>query len=214
MLVARMREGDQSAVDELAATYGQRIFQLAFRHTRSREDAEEVTQDVLLKVYRKIGAFRGDAALSSWMYRIAFNTVMSRLRSARAARAAERRHDQDLRLVRGDAGEGTRTRLEPADESPLADEELLRAQLMRRLSRALDELPEIYRVPVVLRDIHGLSTHEASALLHVNSQTLKSRLHRGRTFLRGRLADFTGGLSLHRPIALPTPHGVGLLSAA
>jgi RNA polymerase sigma-70 factor (ECF subfamily) len=209
-----MRAGDGSAVAELAAAYGQRIFQLAIRYTRNREDAEEVTQDVLLKVYQKISAFRGDAALSSWIFRITFNTVMSRLRSARAARAAEARRGQAHGTSGRDADDSARARREAADASPLADEALLSAQLRRRIARALSELPEIYRVPIVLRDLHGLSTHEASAVLRVNSQTLKSRLHRGRRYLRGRLADFTGGLSLHRQAAVPTPRGAGLRSAA
>jgi RNA polymerase sigma-70 factor, ECF subfamily len=72
--------------------------------------------------------------------------------------------------------------------------------MRRRLMKAVLELPAIYRVPVVLRDIHGLTTQEASAVLHVKDQTLKSRLHRGRLILRARLAEFASGLSLHRPV--------------
>src|ERR687897_1201511 len=88
-LIGRMQAGDATAVAELASLYGPRIQQLAFRYLKNWEDAEEVAQDVLLKVYRKIEAFRGDAALSSWIYRITFNTAMSRLRTARASRGAE-----------------------------------------------------------------------------------------------------------------------------
>src|SRR6185437_15326644 len=88
-LIGRMRARDGSGVADLAATYGPRIQQLAFRYLKNWEDAEEVAQDVLMKVYRKIDAFRGDAALSSWIYRITFNTAMSRLRSTRASRATE-----------------------------------------------------------------------------------------------------------------------------
>ena len=209
-----MRARDGSAVAELAATYGQRIFQLAVRYTRNREDAEEVTQDVLLKIYNKIGAFRGDAALSSWIFRITFNTVMSRLRSARALRVAELPRVRAAEPSGRDALDAARGRREAPDASPLPDEALQRAQLRRRLARALRELPEIYRVPVVLRDIRGLSTHEASAVLRVNNQTLKSRLHRGRSYLRGRLADFSGGLSLHRHAAVSAPRGASLRSAA
>src|SRR5919109_5087269 len=88
-LVDRMQAGDSSAVADLASVYGPRIHQLAFRYVKNWEDAEEVTQDVLMKVYRKIDAFRGDAALSSWIYRITFNTAMSRLRTARGARNAK-----------------------------------------------------------------------------------------------------------------------------
>src|SRR5687767_15812268 len=88
-LVGRMQAGDLSAVGDLSTVYAARIHQLAFRYMKNWEDAEEVTQDVLMKVFRKIDAFRGDAALSSWIYRITFNTAMSRLRTGRSGRAAE-----------------------------------------------------------------------------------------------------------------------------
>ena len=88
-LIGRMQAGDVTSVADLASTFGPRIHQLALRYVKNWEDAEEVTQDVLMKVYRKIDAFRGDAALSSWIYRITFNTAMSRLRSTRASRVTE-----------------------------------------------------------------------------------------------------------------------------
>ena len=190
-LVGRMRAGDGSAVTDLASLYGPRIQQLAFRYLRNWEDAEEVAQDVLLKVYRKIEAFRGDAALSSWIYRITFNTAMSRLRSLRAVRTLE------MAPAEFD-GEGSDfSPAEPADWSDLDDDQVMSAQLRDQLVGALKHLPTVYRVPVLLRDIHGLSTEEASAILKVKPQTLKSRLHRGRLILRKHLGDFAGGLELH-----------------
>src|SRR5687767_7482007 len=197
-LIARLQARDETAVHELADRYGSRIYQLALRHMKNREDAEEVTQDVLLKVYRKIDRFRGDAALSSWIYRITFNTAMSRLRTGRAARAADQERS---RLLAADSFEPRPAPPQPVDWSRMPDEELLRAQLRRAVAVAISELPEIYRAPVVLRDIQGLSTEEASSRLHVKDQTLKSRLHRGRLMLRERLQVFTTGLTLHRPQA-------------
>jgi RNA polymerase sigma-70 factor (ECF subfamily) len=193
-LVARLQARDETAVHELAERYGSRIYQLALRQMKNREDAEEVTQDVLMKVYRKIDAFRGDSALSSWIYRITFNTAMSRLRTSKLARVAQQ-HERN----RDGEDENQRAARQPADWSNMPDEELLRAQLRRAVIAAIQDLPEIYRVPVVLRDIEGLSTEEASTRLRVKDQTLKSRLHRGRLMLRERLQAFTTGLSLHRP---------------
>jgi len=191
-LVGRMQAGDSAAVAELASTFGPRIQQLALRYVKNWEDAEEVTQDVLLKVYRKIDAFRGDAALSSWIYRITFNTAMSRLRTARASRTAEV-HKTDL-----PSGENGDTQpSEPADWSSLADDHVLRGEMRTQLIEALKHLPTVYRVPVILRDIQGMSTEEASAVLRVKPQTLKSRLHRGRLILREHLTDFAGGVMLH-----------------
>src|SRR5213593_1991528 len=88
-LLTRLQSGDDRAIDELAKTYGSKVYQLAFRYLRNKEDAEEITQDVLFKVYRSVGTFRGDAALSSWIYRITFNAAMSRLRTARYQRAQD-----------------------------------------------------------------------------------------------------------------------------
>ena len=196
-LVAGLQAGDQAAVRELAVRYGPRIQQLAMRHMKNREDAEEVTQDVLLKVHRKIDAFRGDAALSSWIYRITFNTAMSRLRQNRSACAAAQERDRVEALL--ETGEQARTLAEPADWSRMPDEHVMRAQLREALAAAVAELPEIYRAPVVLRDIEGLTTEEASSRLKVKDQTLKSRLHRGRLMLREKLEVFRSGLGLHRP---------------
>src|SRR5690242_5524789 len=141
-LIGRMRARDASAVSDLAATYGPRIQQLAFRYLKNWEDAEEVAQDVLLKVYRKIEAFRGDAALSSWIYRITFNTAMSRLRTARFSRPAEV-PQAEIETENADV-----IKPEPADWSSLADETVMRVEMREKLVEALTHLPTVYRVPV------------------------------------------------------------------
>jgi len=196
-LITRLQSGEEAAVHELAERYSPRIFQLAMRHVKNREDAEEITQDVLVKVYRKIDAFRGDSALSSWIYRITFNTAMSRLRTDRAVRVADQEHERLLAAEESESRE--RRPRQQADWSSLPDEELLRLQLRTAIQNAIQELPEIYRAPVVLRDIQGLTTEEASSRLHVKDQTLKSRLHRGRLMLRDKLRAFAGGMTLHPP---------------
>src|SRR4051812_18206058 len=196
-LIARLQAGDEVAVQELAERFTPRIFQLAMRHMKNREDAEEVTQDVLYKVYRKVGEFRGDSALSSWIYRITFNAAMSRLRTAKYQRTQA---DDTPAITTSDGDQMSPAKADVADWSDMADERVLRAQLRRRVIRAVLALPAIYRAPVVLRDLQGMSTEEASAVLRVKDQTLKSRLHRGRLILRKQLSDFAGGLSLHRPV--------------
>ncbi len=192
-LLERLRLQDETAIRDVAEAYGSKIYQLAFRYLRNKEDAEEITQDVLFKVYRKAEAFRGDAALSSWIYRITFNAAMSRLRTAKY----QRTQVEDSPIALNDADETVMPHRELADWSDLADERVFRSQLRRRVFSAILALPAIYRAPVMLRDIQGMSTEEASAVLKVKDQTLKSRLHRGRLILRKQLADFAGGLTLH-----------------
>jgi len=194
-LLERLQAGDESAVADLADAYRTRIFQLAFRYLRNKEDAEEVTQDVLFKVYRNITHFRGDSALSSWIYRITFNAAMSRARTA----SFQRSQVDEGHSISAESDESSPASRDVADWSNLADERILRSQLRSRVFRAILALPAIYRAPVMLRDIQGMSTEEASAMLRVKDQTLKSRLHRGRVILRKQLTDFAGGLTLHKP---------------
>src|SRR2546427_12982731 len=131
-LLARLQAKDEQAIADLADNYGAKIYQLAFRYLRNKEDAEEVTQDVLFKVYRKVGDFRGDAALSSWIYRITFNAAMSRMRTARYQRA----QSDDRQTTTTDEQRNPTPRDVP-DESELADERIFRSQLRRRVLHAI-----------------------------------------------------------------------------
>src|SRR4051794_15232380 len=131
-LLTRLQNGDQDAVAELATAYGSKIYQLAFRYLRNKEDAEEVMQDVLLKVYRSSAAFRGDAALSSWIYRITFNAAMSRLRTASYQRAQE--NDRQMAAESEDA---IPMLGDIPDWSELADERIFRSQLRSRVLGAI-----------------------------------------------------------------------------
>ena len=194
-LIGRLQRHEPDAVDQLAAVYGPMIQQLALRYMKSWEDAEEVAQDVMMKVVRRIDLFRGDSALSSWIYRITFNTAMSRLRNSK--------HSRPFEVLQSELSKDAE-RSEPfeiADWSGLGDEKVMRAELRAAVAGALTELPDVYRVPVVLRDIQGMTTEEASQVLQVKTQTLKSRLHRGRMMLRERLGDFSDGLSMHNQAA-------------
>jgi RNA polymerase sigma-70 factor (ECF subfamily) len=116
---------------------------------------------------------------------------MSRLRPARFSRPAEV-HQTEIETENAEI-----LRVEPADWTSLADESVMRVEMRQKLVEALTHLPTVYRVPVLLRDIQGLSTEEASAVLRVKPQTLKSRLHRGRLILRKHMSDFSGGVELH-----------------
>src|SRR6476660_2322450 len=120
-LLERLQRGDEQALADLVDTYGAKIYQLAFRYLRNKEDAEEVAQDVLFKIHRKVGEFRGDSALSSWIFRITFNAAMSRLRTSTYQRTQD-----EQRLASSNEREEVDTKLrhEPADWSEMADERL------------------------------------------------------------------------------------------
>jgi RNA polymerase sigma-70 factor (ECF subfamily) len=185
-LVARLQCGEEAAMRELVRLFGPMIQQQARRRLSNHEDAEEVTQDVLLAVWRQIRSFRHDAALSSWIYRITMNATMTRLR----ARGRAKRRGVSVPLdTTGNVETEPNRRSAPVltDARPAPDEQVVQAETRRTINRAVAKLPRDMRHAVVLRYACGLSPQEAGALLRVNPQTMRTRLNRGRRLLRTTL---------------------------
>ena len=169
----RLRRGDPRAFEELVIAYQHRVFGVALRMLRSRGEAEEIAQEVFLRVHRAVGNFRGEAKLSTWLYAITSRLCLNRLASGERRMARE--------------GEESLERLR-ADTDPAAHAE--RGELEAALQRAITELPEERRVVVVLRDFEGLSYEEIAAALDLPLGTVRSRLHRARTDLKEKLERF------------------------
>ena len=169
----RLRRGHPRAFEELVIAYQHRVFGVALRMLRSRGEAEEIAQEVFLRVHRAVGNFRGEAKLSTWLYAITSRLCLNRLASGERRMARE--------------GEESLERLR-ADTDPAAHAE--RGELEAALQRAITELPEERRVVVVLRDFEGLSYEEIAAALDLPLGTVRSRLHRARTDLKEKLERF------------------------
>jgi len=181
-----INENDEGAFEEIVNRYVDKIYGLALRITRNQNDAEEVLQDVFLTLAKKIDTFRGEAKFSSWLYRVTANASYMRLR-------AERKHETDISLedyVPYDDNGTLMGRVASKDWSLRPDKALFSKEAMDIIERAVEELPESYRVVFHLRDIEGLSNEEASQILGISVPAIKSRLHRGRLFLRDRLSDY------------------------
>ena len=183
-LVAALRRRDPAAADALLTTYGDRAYRLATRMTGNAEDAEEVVQDAFWSVIRKIDSFRGDSAFGSWVYRIVANAAYQRLRTRRSRRA-----DVSLDDVLPVFDEHGRHAAPVPDWSMSVDDPARQTELRMVLDAAIDELPADYRTVVLLRDVEGLSHQEISEALGLTIFNVKTRVHRGRLFLRKRLAD-------------------------
>ena len=181
-----INENNQGAFEEIVNRYVDKIYGLALRITRNQNDAEEVLQDVFLTLAKKIDTFRGEAKFSSWLYRVTVNASYMRLR-------AERKHETDISLedyVPYDDNGTLMGRVASKDWSLRPDKALFSKEAMEIIERAVEELPESYRVVFHLRDIEGLSNEEASQILGISVAAIKSRLHRGRLFLRDKLSDY------------------------
>ncbi len=184
-LVDQIRRGEAGAVEGLVGAYGDRVYRLALRITGNASDAEEVVQDTLLAASRKIDTFRGMAAFGSWVYRITANMAYQKLRAKRSKRNEV--SWQDLGPSFDDKGQHMEV---PVDWSKGPKDPAVEGELRSVLCGAIDELPVSYRTPFLLHDVEGLSNPEIAETLHLKLGTVKSRVHRARLFLQGRVADY------------------------
>ena len=170
-LLSRLRRGDERAFTELIRRHQDRVFDLAYRMLGDRQEAEDLSQEIFVAVHRGLKGFRGDAKLSTWIFRVAKNHCLNRL----------------VYLKRHGGGrtqgldEGPEPAVDPATARP--DRQLERRERRAILERALSELDEAQRMIVVLRDIEGLDYEEIAAVLDEPVGTVKSRLLRARAAL-------------------------------
>jgi len=171
-LIERLRAGDPRAFEELVRAYQHRVFGVAVRMLSNAAEAEDIAQEVFLRVHRSVREFRGDAKLSTWLYAITSRLCLNRLASA------ERRHSRVgsealAEVPAGDSGGG-----------------LEREEVETALRQAIAALPEERRIVVVLRDLEGLSYEEIARALDLEPGTVRSRLHRARMDLKAKLERF------------------------
>ena len=183
-LVEALRLHEPTAAERLVATYGDRAFRLATSITGNAQDAEEVVQDALWTVVRKIDTFRGESAFGSWFYRILANAAYQKRRGRQG-----RRQDVSLDDVLPVFDEGGRHVVLMTDWSPRVDDPSAQAELRAALTAAIDELPALYRTALVLHDVEGLSNPEIAEVLGLSLPSVKTRVHRARLFLRKQLGD-------------------------
>ncbi len=177
-LVGRFKAGDREAYAEIVRRYQDRVFTLCARWMGDREVAEEVAQDVFLALYRSLETFRGDAQLSTWVYRVVVNHCKNR-RLYRKRRHMERH--EALEGERKDDDDSPKRQI--PDIGPGTDAPLHTREATELLHTALDQLDEEQRQIIVLRDVEDLSYDEISDILGLARGTVKSRLHRARSSL-------------------------------
>ncbi len=175
-LIERFKEGDETAFDQLVRRYEQKVYQHAYRLTHNADDAADVTAEAFLRMYTALKRFRGDAQLSTWLYRIVQNVYFDFYKR-------ERRH-QHLPLEIPSEEDDEPLELPIADESIDLDEHLLEQERQRVLREAIDQLPDYQRIVVLLFHEEQLSYEEIAAVTGLPLGTIKSRLNRARATLR------------------------------
>jgi RNA polymerase sigma-70 factor (ECF subfamily) len=178
-LVARCQLGEVDAFNELVGRHQDRVYAAVTRFCGNGEDAADVVQRAFINAYRKIGEFKGDAAFSTWIYRIAFNQAISFRRENRRPAVSMHAKDEDGLVS------------EPVDER--APGESMESEETRlKVQQALERLEEEDRQIIILKDLQGHSYDEIAAILQVPKGTVRSRLHRARMELKEKLKPILG----------------------
>jgi RNA polymerase sigma-70 factor (ECF subfamily) len=181
-LIAELQAGSEEAFSWLITRYHQPIYSLLARTVRDPADAADLTQDVFVKVFRGIKSFHGESSLRTWIYRIALHEGLNQ-------RRWWRRHKQqevtiEMETVDCEDGEPTRLKEMLVDPGESPYEMASHTEARERLEAALQQVPDPYRMTLILRDIEGFVYEEVAEMLGVNLGTVKSRLVRGRACLR------------------------------
>ena len=185
-LARRLLAGDAEAFDRFVEHFRAKIFHYTWLMCGQREDAEEVAQDTLLKVFESFDQLREPERVRPWVFRIAKNACLMKRRKSVFAPAQELSLDELMPARSGDDGE---FKIEIADWSRLPDSQVLQAEMKRTLEHAIAALPELYRSVVLLRDVEELSTEETAQILDLTEDAVKTRLHRARLALRQKLDE-------------------------
>lgn len=176
-LITDCLQGQTEAFSQLVVRYQNRLFNTLISVVGSTEDARDVAQDAFVHAFQKLQSFRGQASFYSWLFRIALNSAVS------MRRKEKHRVTVSIDAAREQSG------LEPAEQHPAAQPEFAMETSERQtlVRKALAELPEDYRIVLVLKEIDGLKYEEISEIVECPIGTVRSRIHRGRIELRDRL---------------------------
>ena len=189
-LARQLIAGETGAFERFVEYFRPRIFQYSWLMCGHREDAEEVAQETLLKVFESGEQLREPEKIRSWVFRVAKNACLMKRRKSIFAPARELSLDEFMPAKHQD---GDRVRLEIADWSSLPEGAAIRSEMRELLEKAIRELPESYRSVILLRDIEELSTQETAQILDVSEDVVKTRLHRARLAIRQKLDEYLRG---------------------
>jgi RNA polymerase sigma factor (sigma-70 family) len=181
-LAAQVRDGDRDAFRHVMKRCNQRLFRVARSVVSSDAEAEDVVQEAYLDAYEKFASFRGDSSLQTWLTRIVLNEAHERLRRNRPTVDVEQ-----IEAAQLDPGRVVMFPGSQANADPVAV--FAREQIRHLLERAIDDLPEAFRLVFVLREIEECSVDETATALDLRPETVKTRLHRARRLLRASLQD-------------------------
>ena len=178
-LVNRARTGDSAAFELLMRRHNQRVFRVVRSVLRDTDDIEDVIQQAYVQAFLHLDQFGGNARWSTWLCRIAINEALARLRQRGRFVSIEAVSEEAMaNLSKGSSGDPERT--------------AAGREFSKMVEQAIDELPEIYRAVLIMREVEGMTTEETASVLDVQTDVIKTRLHRARASLRDAIEDRIG----------------------
>lgn len=186
-LIDRLKAGDEEALEALFNRYSTKLYNVAQKILGEVADAEEVIQDVFWTAFRKAKSFRGTAQFSTWLYRLTLNAALGKIRRSKKSKEIE--YEEYLPKFQRDGHHSVRP---VVDWSDSLDEKYAEQELHELLKDALDQLKPMDKSVVVLSDLEGMPDKEIAVMLGLTVSAVKTRLHRARLFLRGKLAVHLG----------------------
>lgn len=190
VLVEKAQSSDLKAFDKLVSRYEEKIYNLAYRILRNREDAEDVLQETFVSVFKSLKKFKRKSTFSTWVYRIATNAALMKLRKKKLETVSL---DAPLKI------DEEEIKRETVDWSKNPDKIFKTQRLREIMEQAIELLPYHYKTVFLLRDEEGLSTEEVAKVLNISISAVKSRLHRARLSLREKLTEYFSTGSFEKP---------------
>ncbi|MGN6730911.1 MAG: RNA polymerase sigma factor [Candidatus Binatia bacterium] len=182
-VIERLKSGDQQALETIFKLYSVKLYNVALRILGEPADTEEVIQDVFWTVYRKAKSFQGNSQFSTWLYRLTVNAALGKIRRRKSSKEFD--YEEYMPKFQADGHHVVRPVVDWSDN---LDEQYSKQELKELLGKALDELKPLDKSVVVLSDLEGLSDREIADTLGLSVSAVKTRLHRARLFLRGKMA--------------------------
>lgn len=179
-VVAAAQKGDHKALSKLVSDYSSRIYHLGLRLTAREQDAEDILQETFLTMIKKIHQFEGRSSFYTWLYRIAVNIGLRKLKSKPRKYENTSIDDPDFEKISAN---------QPAEWPKIDYSQISQKRFRKKLDELVEKLPEIYKTVFILRDLHEISTDDTSKILQITPSNTKIRLMRARNFLKDQLQE-------------------------
>lgn len=179
MLIKKCKNNDVEAFESLISSHQKKVLNICYRYFPNYDDAVDLSQEIFIKIFKNISSFKGDSAVSTWIYRISVTTCIDELR---------RRKNKIHVSIDSSEYEDSKP-IEIIDGNSNPDSTYEKKELKAQIQRAIDNMPEDFRMPVILRDIQNFSYEEISKILCIPLGTVKSRIKRGREYIKQYLTN-------------------------